>query len=147
MLGSKNPGAEVIMTLKAKIYFVIIAASYFVAVLFALAIIANAEEVTAHAAEQEIVIGPGQHHLSLTSVKPWIVDGEVVGTAAAYVYDDTTTQRAIDYWELYDQDGDLLVFGWFDQFGIQRDAIDEGILNGQGKLDGTFVLIINDEFM
>ena len=68
------------MILRNKIYFIIIAASYFIAVLFVLVIAANAEEAGAHAVEQEIVTGPGQHDLSLISSQPWLVEGEVLGT-------------------------------------------------------------------
>ncbi len=97
------------MTLRNKIYFIIIAASYFIAVLFVLVVAANAEEAGAHTVEQEIVTGRGQHDLSLISSQPWLFEGEVLGTLAAYVYKDVTTERPIDYWELYDDKaGDLL---------------------------------------
>jgi hypothetical protein len=130
------------MTLRNKIYFIIIAASYFIAVLFVLVIAANAEEAGAHAVEQEIVTGPGQHDLSLISSQPWLVEGEVLGTLAAYVYKDVTTERPIDYWELYDKAGDLLAVGWFDKFGIERTAVDRGILEEKDKLEGIFVLVL-----
>jgi hypothetical protein len=58
-----------------------------------------------------------------------------------------TSERPVDYWELYDQDGDLVAFSWFDEFGIQRIVIDEGILQEEGKLDGTFVLVTADELI
>jgi len=91
------------MTLRNKIYFIIIAASYFIAVLLVLVVAANAEETGAHAVEQETVTGPAQHDLSLISSQPWLVEGEVLGTLAAYIYKDVTTERPIDYWELYDK--------------------------------------------
>ena len=133
------------MTLRNKILFIIIATSYFVAMFFALAVIVRAD--VANTVEQEIVIGPGQHHVNLRSVKPWIIDDEVVGSVASYVYGDVTTKRPADYWELYDQNGDLVALSWFDEFGIQRSAIDQGILNDDGKLDGIFVLIMAGESM
>ena len=135
------------MTLGKKIYFIIIAASYFVAVLFALVVVANAEEATNTAVEQGIIIGPAQHYTKLTSVQPLIVDGEIMGSVAAYVYNDVATDRPVDCWELYDQEGELLAFSWFDQFGIQRIAIDEGIVKDEGKLDGNFVLVVDGDFI
>jgi hypothetical protein len=130
------------MSLRNKIYFIIIATSYFIAVLFVLGVAAKAEEAAAHAVEQEIVTGPGQHDVSLISSQPWLVEGEVLGTLAAYVYKDVTTERPIDYWELYDKDGDLLAVGWFDKFGIERTAVDRGIMKEEDKLEGTFVVVL-----
>ena len=130
------------MSLRNKIYFIIIATSYFIAVLFVLGVAAKAEEAAAHAVEQEIVTGPGQHDVSLISSQPWLVEGEVLGTLAAYVYKDVTTEKPIDYWELYDKDGDLLAVGWFDKFGIERTAVDRGIMKEADKLEGTFVLVL-----
>jgi hypothetical protein len=147
MVGIQKPGTEAVMTLRKKIYFIMIATSYFVAMLFALVVAAHAEETTDTAVEQEIIIGPGEHYTKLTSVQPWIVDGEFVGSVASYIYDDVTTERSVDYWELYDQQGDLLAFSWFDQFGIQRIAIDHGIVKDEGKLEGIFVLIIDGELI
>ena len=67
------------MSLRNKIYFIIIATSYFIAVLFVLGVAAKAEEAAAHAVEQEIVTGPGQHDVSLISSQPWLVEGESIG--------------------------------------------------------------------
>ena len=135
------------MTLRNKIYFIIIAGLYFVAALFVLVVAANAEEGTDTAVEQETIVGPRQHDTNLTSVEPWIIDGEVVGSVAAYVYNDVTTDRPVDYWEFYNGDGDLLAISWFDQVGIQRIAIDEGIVKEEGKLDGILVLVTDGELI
>ena len=131
------------MPLKNKICSIVIAT--FV-VLFALVVTTNAEEATNSNGEQDI-IGPGKHGTDLTSVQPLIVDGEIMGSVAAYVYNDVATERPVDYWELYDQEGELLAFSWFDQFGIQRIAIDEGIVKDEGKLDGNFVLVVDGDFI
>ncbi|HEX2522234.1 MAG TPA: hypothetical protein VHP35_08915, partial [Terriglobia bacterium] len=75
--------------------------------------------------------------LNLVSFFPVIVEGAVVGGLAAY--DDATTQRAADYLELYDNAGNLLAVGWFDGFGIERIAIDLGLLEASEKLQGVFI--------
>ena len=78
------------MPLKNKIYFVAIVIAYFVAVFFVLAGAAKAQETADGAMDREILIGPGKHYTNLTSVQPWIIDGELVGSVASYVYDDVT---------------------------------------------------------
>ena len=47
---------------------------------------ARATEASDNAAEQEMVTAPEQHDMSLVSFSPWVVEGEVMGTMAAYVY-------------------------------------------------------------
>ena len=69
----------------------------------------------------------------------------MAGFVAAYVYKDVTTERAVDYLELYDKEGDLVAISWFDQFGIQRVAIDRGLVEGEGKLEGTFVAVLDGD--
>jgi hypothetical protein len=96
-----------------------------------------------NATEQEIVTAPGHHPMTLVSSQPWVVEGEVLGRLAAYVYDDVTTERLVDYWELYDKKGDLLAVGWFDKFGIQRTAVDRGIVEEEDKLEGIFVVVLD----
>jgi len=136
------------MTFRNKIYFTIFAILEFVAVLFFLELVAaTAAEASDNAAGQEIVAAPEQHVMSLVSFDPWMVEGKVLGTMAAYVYTDVTTERPADYWELYDKEGNLLAIGWFDKFGIQRTAIDRGIVEQKDKLEGIFVVILNGESM
>ena len=96
-----------------------------------------------NAAGQEMVTGPEQHDMSLVSFQPWVVEGEVLGALAAYVYDDVTTERPADYWELYDKEGNLLALSWFDRFGIKRTAIDRGIVEQGDELEGIFVVVID----
>jgi hypothetical protein len=90
---------------------------------------------------QEIVTGPEQHDTKLVSLEPWVIEGEVLGAVAMYVYADATTKRAADYWEFYDNEGDLLAVSWFDKFGIHRTAVDRGILEEEDKLEGVFVVV------
>ena len=61
------------------------------------------------------------------------------------IYDDPTTKRPADYFELYDTDGDLLAVSWFDRFGIQRVAVDRGLLEEADKLEGVFVILLEGE--
>jgi hypothetical protein len=80
-----------------------------------------------------------QRTLILVSFSPLVVEGEIVGEVAAY--DDPATKRPIDYWELYNSEGGLSAVGWFDRFGIQRMAVDRGLLEDEDKLEGVFVLL------
>jgi hypothetical protein len=86
---------------------------------------------------------PGKDHLTLVSFLPMIVEVEIAGALA--VYDDTTTERAADYLELYDTAGELVAIGWFDRFGIERTAIDRGLLENEGELEGVFVLVLEGD--
>ena len=56
------------------------------------------------------------------------------------MHDDPTTERLVDYWELYDNDGDRVAISWFDRFGIERLAIDRGLVDEGDKLEGAFVV-------
>ena len=48
------------------------------------------------------------------------------------IYDDPQTDRAADYLELYDFEGNLLLAEWVDKFGIIRMAVDRGLLEQDG---------------
>ena len=86
--------------------------------------------------------------LNLTSVTPVVTDEETVGVVA--IYDDPSTQRAEDYLELYDSDGDLVAVGWFDKFGIQRwlwtVLLSTGQPNFKGLLSGLIAISSVEEF-
>ena len=134
------------MTFRNKIYVTVFGILKFIAVLFFLGFVAvRAAEASDNAREQEIVTGPEPHDIRLVSFDPWVVEGEVMGTVAAYVYNDVTTERPADYWELYDKEGNLLAVSWFDQFGIQRTAIDRGIAEQEDKLEGIFVVVLDGD--
>jgi hypothetical protein len=96
-------------------------------------------------AERESVAAPEPHDMSVVSFSPWVVEGEVLGTMAAYVYTDVTTERPADYWELYDKNGDLLAVSWFDRSGIQRTAVDRGILEEKDRLEGILVVVLTGD--
>jgi hypothetical protein len=80
---------------------------------------------------------------TLVSFFPVIVEGEPAGVVA--VYDDPTTERAADYWELYDNKGELVAASWFDQFGIVHMAVDRGFVEETGELEGVFVVFLQAE--
>jgi hypothetical protein len=134
------------MTFRNKIYFTIFAILEFVAVLFFLGLVAaRAGEARDNTTGQEIAMAPEQHDMSLVSVDPWVVEGEVLGTMAAYVYTDVTTERQADYWELYDKNGDLLAVSWFEKSGVQRTAVDRGILEEKDRLEGILVVVLTGD--
>jgi len=135
------------MSLKNKIFLVIIFFFGFVAELILLGWIANANAQAAEsAAKPKIVLptyGQAQSSLQLISLSPLVADGKTVGAVA--VYDDPATRRSEDYLELYDSDGDLVAVGWFDRFGIQRIAVDRAFLEGREDLQGEFVTVVAGE--
>jgi hypothetical protein len=134
------------MTFRNKIYVTIFGILEFIAVLFLLGLVAaRAAEASDNAGEQEIVAGPEQHEMKLVSFDPWVVEGEVMGAVATYVYDDVTTERPADYWEIYNQDGELLAVSWFDSLGIRKTAVDRGIVEEKDKLEGVFVVVLDGD--
>jgi hypothetical protein len=94
---------------------------------------------------QETTRGPEPHKMKLISFEPWVVEGQVLGSVAVYVYDDVTTERPADYWELYDHDGDLVAVSWFDNMGIRKTAVDRGLVEEKDQLEGVFVVILDGE--
>jgi hypothetical protein len=134
------------MTFRSKTLFSIVARLFFIAAVFGIVLIANLAvagdaKPTDGGATQPTSVGPEGHDSDLTSIQPWIVDNQVLGFIASYVYKDVSTGRSADYWELYDETGNLLAVSWFDQFGIQRTAVDRGIVNDEDKLEGVFVIV------
>jgi hypothetical protein len=51
----------------------------------------------------------------------------------------------VDYLALYDSAGDLVALGWFDRFGIQRIAVDRGLLDEGDELEGVFVFFLDGD--
>jgi hypothetical protein len=131
------------MALRSKIYFIIL--GIVAQLLFVTDIRAEEVQPSDNATGQEVVTAPEQHKMSLISFQPWVVEGKVLGAVAEYVYDDVTTERPADYWELYDREGNLLVISWFDKFGIKRTAVDRGILEEKDQLEGIFVVVLNGD--
>jgi hypothetical protein len=129
------------MAFRNKIYFVICA---IVAQLLVLGHV-RAEEIqrTNNGSEQESISGPKQHQMTLVSLEPWVVEGELLGLVAAYTYDDVSTERPADYWELYNNQGSLVAVSWFDKLGVRRTAVDRGIVEEADHLEGIFVVVLD----
>ncbi len=134
------------MTFKNKIYFAIFVVLEFVGLLLVLGYVAAQPLKASDAVGQQVSLpasAPEQYPLTLISVSPVIVEGENVGEVA--VYHDPTTKRPADYWELYNSTGDLLAVRWFDRFGIERMAVDRGLLGEAGELEGVFVPLLEGD--
>jgi hypothetical protein len=79
---------------------------------------------------------------SLALVNLAVVDDESDGLGIIVFYDDPRTKREVDYLEVYDLSGDLLLISWIDRFGICRMAADQGLLRDEDPgIDGILVLI------
>jgi len=89
------------------------------------------------------VAGLEHPSLTLVSFSSLLIAGNTVGKVL--IYDDPTTKRPADYFELYDADDDLFAVSWFDRFGIQRVAVDRGLLEEADKLEGVFVILLGGE--
>lgn len=81
--------------------------------------------------------------VSLVGVVRLVDEDNVLGVIA--FYDDPGTERPIDYMEVYNKAGDLMVFGWFDRFGIERVAVDEGALGTAEKPEGVYVILVDGQ--
>ena len=133
------------MKFNTKVYFIL----QFVGLLFFLGFMAiKSLEAADSALEPEALLtAAGLEHPSLTlvSFSSLLIAGNTVGEVL--IYDDPTTKRPADYFELYDNPGDLIAVGWFDRFGIERMAVDRGILDGEGELEGVLVSLLDGDFI
>ena len=131
------------MKFNTKVYFIL----QFVGLLFFLGCMAiKSLEAADSALEPEALLtAAGLEHPSLTlvSFSSLLIAGNTVGKVL--IYDDPTTKRPADYFELYDADDDLFAVSWFDRFGIQRVAVDRGLLEEADKLEGVFVILLEGE--
>jgi hypothetical protein len=102
-------------------------------------------EASDDATGQEISLPASERGRDRTfvSFSPVVVRGEVVGALA--IYDNPNTERPADYWELYDNTGDLIAIDWFDEFGIERLAIDRGLVEETNQLEGVFVVLLDGD--
>ena len=62
-------------------------------------------------------------------------------TAIVACYDDLQTKLKIDYIELYDLAGNLLLVQWIDRYGISRFAMDRGLFKEHPVVDRVLVLM------
>ena len=93
--------------------------------------------------QQIFTAASASHALVLVSNVPLVLDDETLGHVIAY--DDPATKRPADYFELYDSEGNLLVIGWYDRFGIQRIALDSGLFDSTHEPQGLFVTLVDGE--
>lgn len=93
---------------------------------------------------REIVLlppsAPDKSRLILVTFATMASEAEIIGALA--LYDDPQTKRPVDYIELYDDSGGLLLVSWVDRFGIRRIAMDRGLLQEEAsRLEGVLVLL------
>jgi hypothetical protein len=135
------------MSLKGRLYLVIFIILAVAGELFLLGYIAaSAVEAADETWQRKGFMSaspPETDRLSLVSILPVTVEGQRVGRLA--VYDDSTTKRSADYLELYNTTDDLLAISWFDRFGIERLALDRGLLRETYKLEGVFVILLDGD--
>jgi hypothetical protein len=88
-------------------------------------------------------VRPDPRPLTAMSVYRVIVEGKIVGNVI--VYDDPTTSRPADYFELYGSEVDLVAVAWFDRYGIPRLAVDRGLFESRHQLQGELVVVLNGD--
>jgi hypothetical protein len=135
------------MALKNKIYFIIFIILRFIGLLSFLGFLATRSlEAADNTSEPKVLIsatGIEQHSLTLVSSSPVVVEGQTLGEVL--VCDDPSTKRPADYFERHDNPRGLIAVGWFDRFGIERMAVDRGMLDGEGELEGVFVSVLEGD--
>jgi hypothetical protein len=83
---------------------------------------------------------PDREQLAPISLLTVVDDSQFVVVLA--LYDDPGTARAIDYLEVYDPSGELLIISWFDRYGIARLAMDRALLQDEpADLEHVLVLV------
>jgi hypothetical protein len=70
---------------------------------------------------------PDKDRLVVTDYETVLDEGDGVGILV--FYDDPRTKLEVDYIELYDIAGNLLLVSWIDRFGICQVAMDRGLLD------------------
>ena len=131
------------MTSRTRALFVV---TLFLVLLYAVALsyaeLGIESQSSAHESYRSISL-PDKDHLILVSVVQVMAGEEVLGEIAAY--DDAATRRPTDYLELYNNVGALMAITWFDQFGIERLAVDRALTQDEDKLEGVLVLLTTEE--
>lgn len=109
--------------------------------LFAKSLYAESMRVTENLRREKVLLpasAPDKNQLTLVGFVT--ADEEIIATLA--LYDDPQTERPVDYMELYDTSGSLLMIGWVDELGVRRTAVDRGLLQEEAsRLEGVFVLL------
>ncbi|HEY1267115.1 MAG TPA: hypothetical protein VGH16_07645 [Candidatus Binatia bacterium] len=88
-------------------------------------------------------IRPPAEKLSLVWAARIVDDEQTLGTVT--MYDDPATERPVDYMEIYDTAGNLRAFAWFDQFGIERMAIDRSFVEPSQGPAGSFLIFADGQ--
>lgn len=129
------------MKVKNEIYFIIM--SLTLLLLLSGSLYAEPIRVTENLRRETVLLPPSapeRGQLVLVSFVTITPEAEVIASVAAY--DDPQTRRSIDYLELYDEAGSLLLVSWVDRFGIFRTAMDRGLLQEEtSRLEGVLVLL------
>lgn len=101
----------------------------------------SADELT----KQDLLhsIRPPAEKLSLVWAARVVDDDKALGIVT--MYDDPATDRPVDYMEIYDTAGNLLAFGWFDQFGIERIAVDRSFVESSQEPVGRFLIFADGQ--
>ena len=134
------------MSFKSRIRVALMILGFVVGLVFLDYLTMKVAEAADTSAQQEIFFPtsvPEKNHLRPISILPVTVEGEVVGCVA--IYDDPTTQRSADYLELYNNAGDLVAVSYFDSYGIERVAVDRGLVEHKDELEGVFVVLLDGE--
>jgi len=109
---------------------------------------AHAGEVNAQASSAASAVSLPQAlltPLTLVSLSPVIANGQTLGAIA--IYDDPMTPRPADYLELLNSAGAIVMVSWFDEFGIERLAVDRSLIEGGQELEGVFVAVLSGEVL
>lgn len=134
-------GGSQVMKNKKKIYSALIS----LALLFFLSATTPAEHMrfTEDLSGQRVLLpGSAPDNGRLILVAFFTIEPEEGVLLALALYDDPRTWREVDYLELYDGAGSLLLISWIDRFGIVRTAVDIGLLEEEASdLEGVLVLL------
>ncbi len=99
--------------------------------------------VTENLRGEKVVLPPSAPEIDqLMLVSFFTIAPEAEMIAALAVYDDPETSWPVDYFELYDGAGALLLVSWVDRFGIRRTAMDSGLLQEEAwGPEGILILL------
>jgi hypothetical protein len=91
---------------------------------------------------ENVLLPPSTPDKARLVVTDYLMVLEENGAAAIVVcYDDLQTKLKIDYVELYDLSGNLLLVSWIDGFGVSRFAMDRGLFDEHPVVERVLVLL------